>query len=156
MNFYNINFRSLALLLLPTFLRKPCLAALAVAAVAPLSELHARFMRYRSDVAWRLGHNGQVCYLRGALNDLFDPALRRITVTDTLLSHGLTLVPERRTGEPLLLPVRGSEEALLVGRRGFVLGGFDFVVSIPPGVDVTRVSASVNQFKLASKRFQIV
>ena len=37
---YDVNFKRLALLLLPTFRRRPLLAALAYAAVSPLQWLH--------------------------------------------------------------------------------------------------------------------
>ena len=153
---YNIIIKRFALLLLPPILRRERIISLLCAAVAPLSELMATFTQFRRDVDRRLRYNGQVCHLRGTLNDMFDPGLRRIRVSDTPLSSGLTLVPEREIGEPLPAPARERGMAISVGRRGFVIGGYDFVVTVPPGVDKTRVAAVTNQLKLASKRFQII
>jgi hypothetical protein len=149
---YDIDFRRLVLLLLPTFLRRPRLVAFVSALISPLSGLHPQFLRYRADTLWRLDHNSQVCYLRGALNDLLDPVERRITVLDVPPSHGLTLVPERETGQPLLMPSR-TNRAVIVGRRGFTIGGYDFMITIPAGVDADRARAVADEFKLASKRF---
>ena len=81
-NLYDVNFKRLALLLLPTFRRRPLTAAVAYAAVSPLQYLHTQFILWKQNTDYRLRHNGQVCYLRGLLNDLFDPIDRRITVTD--------------------------------------------------------------------------
>ena len=39
---YDVNFKRLALLLLPTFWRRPLFAAMAYAAVSPLQYLHTR------------------------------------------------------------------------------------------------------------------
>ena len=82
MSKYEVNIKRLALLLLPTFWRRPILATLAYAMVSPLGYLHTRFVLFRRDTVYRLTHNGQVCYLRAVLNDTFDPIERRITVTE--------------------------------------------------------------------------
>lgn len=73
MSKYEVNIKRFALLLLPTFWRKPLLATLAYAMVSPLGYLHTRFVLFRRDTVYRLTHNGQVCYLRAVLNDQFDP-----------------------------------------------------------------------------------
>ena len=71
------------------------MASLTYAAVTPLNYIHTRFLEFRKDAAYRLNHNGQVCYLRAVLNDTFDPELRRITVTDTAQNVGILLVFRR-------------------------------------------------------------
>lgn len=77
MDKYDVNFKRLALLLLPTFWRRPLFAAMAYAAVSPLQYLHTRFILWKRESDYRLEHNGQVCYLRALLNDKFDPIDRR-------------------------------------------------------------------------------
>jgi hypothetical protein len=62
----------------------------------------------------------------------------------------------REAGAPLLTGLREQEVATVIGRRGFAVGGYDFIVTIPPGVDATRAAAATREFKLASKRFIIV
>lgn len=156
---YNINFKRLALLLLPTFLRRPMMASLTYAVITPLGYIHTNFLQFCNDAAYRLNHNGQVCYLRAALNDTFDPELRRITVTDTAQNIGVMLVFQRDEDRPILVPLRDSGAVLLVNRRGFGgASGYDFVVNIPlalRGLDEARLTAVVNTYKLASKRFAI-
>ena len=82
MSVYDIKIKRLALLLLPTALRKPLVAAFMQSAVQGCSVLHGEFMRWRDDKDYRLWHNGQVCHLRAVLNDTFDHTERRITVDD--------------------------------------------------------------------------
>lgn len=159
MSKYEVNFKRFALLLLPTFWRKPILATIAYAIVSPLGYLHTRFILFRRESNYRLTHNGQVCYLRAAINDTFDPIERRITVTEEAESVGILIIHEREEEKPQLLPCR-TGKAIIINRRGF--GGTnttDFWVNIPfalyETVDITRLKAIVGSYKLASKRFSI-
>ena len=70
MSKYDVKFKRLALLLLPTFLRRPLIAAVAYASVIPVQYLYVRFIRWKQDTDYRLNNNGQVCYLRAVLNDM--------------------------------------------------------------------------------------
>ena len=157
---YDVNFKRLALLLLPTFRRRPLLAALAYAAVSPLQYLHTRFMLWRRDTDYRLLHNGQVCCLRGLLNDLFDPIDRRITVTEEVSNVGNIVLHRREAQRAVRLPARGSGRMVVLNRRGYGgVSGYDFWVNIPVAlldeIDTDRVRAVVDSYKLASKRYQI-
>lgn len=159
MSKYDVNIKRLGLLLLPTFLRRPLMASLLYAVLTPLNYLHTRFMLFRQDAAYRLGHNGQVCYLRAVLNDTFDPELRRITITDTAKNIGVLSVYLREEAQAVLVPLRATGTTLLVNRRGFGgVNGYDFVVNVPQalrGLDESRLKAVVNMYKLVSKRFAI-
>lgn len=160
MSRYDVNFKRLALLLLPTFWRKPLLATIAYAAVSPLCYIHTRFVLFRRDSVYRLTHNGQVCYLRAVLNDQFDPIERRITVTETAGDAGILMLYKREVERAQLVPTREVGRAVIVNRRGFDgINAFDFWVNIPAAlfesVDVTRLKAIVGTYKLASKRFSI-
>lgn len=157
---YDVNFRRLALLILPTFWRKPLLTAVAYASVSPITILHSGFLKFRKEKEYGLTHNGQVCYLRAVLNDNFDPAARRITITDAAASGtGVMLAYARDTGRALFLPPRDGYP-LLLNRRGYGgVSGYDFIVNIPyvleGEIDTARLKAVVNTYKLASKRFGI-
>lgn len=159
MSKYDVNIKRLGLLLLPTFLRRPMLASLLYAVLTPLSYLHTRFMLFRQDATYRLGHNGQVCYLRAVLNDLFDPEQRRISVTDTAKSVGVLFVHCREKAQAVLIRQRNEESMLLINRRGFGgASGYDFIVNVPlaiRGLDESRLRAVINTYKLVSKRFAI-
>ena len=157
---YDVNFKRLALLLLPTFRRRPLLAALAYAAVSPLQWLHTRFILWKRESDYRLEHNGQVCYLRGLLNDLFDPIDRRITVTEEVSNVGNIVLHRREVQRAVRLPARGSGRMVVLNRRGYGgVSGYDFWVNLPVAlygkVDLAQVTGVVNTYKLASKRFSI-
>ena len=111
MSKYDVKFKRLALLLLPTFLRRPLIAAVAYASVIPVQYLYVRFIRWKQDTDYRLNNNGQVCYLRAVLNDMFDPGLRRITVSDTVDNIGFITVHRRDENLEKLLPRRESGRA---------------------------------------------
>ena len=159
MSAYDVNIKRLGLLLLPTFLRRPLMTSLLYAVLTPLSYLHTRFLIFRQDAAYRLGHNGQVCDLRAVLNDTFDPELRRITVTDTAQYVGVLFVWLREEAQGMLVPHRDAGTMLLINRRGFGgVSGYDFAINIPlemRGLDESRLKAVVNTYKLVSKRFAI-
>ena len=104
MSKYDVKFKRLALLLLPTFLRRPLIAAVAYASVIPVQYLYVRFIRWKQDTDYRLNNNGQVCYLRAVLNDMFDPGLRRITVSDTVDNIGFITVHRRESREAASSP----------------------------------------------------
>jgi hypothetical protein len=160
MSKYDVNFKRLALLLLPTFWRKPLLGALTYAMVTPLNYLHTKFVLFQRATDYRLTHNGQVCYLRAVLNDRFDPIERRIAITEDTSNIWPLMLWHRSEDHSELLPMRETGRALIVNRRGFVgVNSFDFWVNIPvallEAVDVTRLRAIVDTYKLASKRFSI-
>ena len=132
MDKYDVNFKRLALLLLPTFRRRPLLAAMAYAAVSPLQYLHTRFILWKRESDYRLEHNGQVCYLRALLNDKFDPIDRRITITETVENVGFITLHKREEDAEVLVPRRGSGRILILNRRGYGgVSGYDFWVNIP-------------------------
>lgn len=158
---FNVNIKRLALLVLPTWLRRPLVGALIYAGVAPLGRLAQELRKYRSTIRYRLRHNGQVCKLRGVLNDEFDPDLRRITVEDrdsgTMIEA--SIIYRREVARWAMVPRRGSG-AVIIHREGFSgTSGYDFWVNVPDelrtaGIE-TRMRAIINTYKLASKRYTI-
>lgn len=68
---FRVEFDKWVLSLLPTLLRKKVMYALCRAAVAPIRSLYEQFVAKREAHNYALHHNGQVCYLRAALNDAF-------------------------------------------------------------------------------------
>lgn len=158
---YDVNIRRLALLLLPTFWRRPLFGAFAFALVTPVSHLHVRFMQYRQSTGYRLRHNGQVCYLRAVLNDEFDPELRRITLSDSDKADFGTVVYRRAARRPLKLPLRADSAGEKIYRREFTgAGAVDFIVGIPAAlrgrIDESRLSGVVDTYRLASMRYAVL
>lgn len=159
MGVYDIDIRRLALLLLPAALRRPLMAAFAQSAVQGVNAVRGRFMLWKEGRDCRLSYNGQVCRLRGALNDAFDPEERRIRVEDgrSASEQGQRVflrVQERHT----LLPRRAAGGAFIINRCGFSgASGRDFRIVVPVSlrgsVDEDRLAAITDTYKLASKRW---
>ena len=129
MDKYDVNFKRLALLLLPTFWRRPLFAAMAYAAVSPLQYLHTRF------ILW-------ITITETVENVGFITLHKREEDAEVL-------VPRRGSGRILILNRRGYGG----------VSGYDFWVNIPLALydklDITQVRAVVDAYKLASKRFSI-
>ncbi|MBD5230311.1 MAG: hypothetical protein HDS69_09825 [Bacteroidales bacterium] len=158
---FNVNLKRLALLTLPTWLRRPLVGALVYAGVTPLGRLLQELRSYRNTTRYRLRHNGQVCKLRGVLNDEFDPELRRIVIEDldSMENREASTVWQREAERWVMVPQRGTG-AVSIHREGFSgTSGYDFWVTLPEELrDVeteTRLRAIVNMYKLASKRYAI-
>ncbi|MDY3979016.1 MAG: hypothetical protein SOZ00_03250 [Tidjanibacter sp.] len=159
---YDINYRKLALLLLPLRLRKPLVAALLYSAIQPLRDLNIRFRTLRDAAAYSLTHNGQVCYLRAAINDAFDIDERRITITDGVIvtvSAGV-VVSRRDDDSPIMVSFRDDNTPVVVHRRGYTVNeGANFIVNIPvelkESIDTVKLSALIGKYKLVSKTYAL-
>nr|DAK17197.1 MAG TPA: hypothetical protein [Caudoviricetes sp.] len=148
---YNLNIDKLLVLLTPTFLRKPKLVAWLRTLAMPLNKLLDDFKVHRERDLYNLTHNSQVCYLRKALNDEFDPQLRRIKIEDGTRNIR-RYIYQRNVNRPLYLG-----RMFLYLRGNYIDGGVDFVVVLPRGLeyDKYRLEALVNFYKLAGKRWTI-
>lgn len=148
---YNFNIDKLLVLLTPTFLRKPKLVAWLRTLTMPLNKLLDDFKGHRERDLYNLTHNSQVCYLRKALNDEFDPQLRRIKIEDGTRNIR-RYIYQRNVNRPLYLG-----RMFLYLRGNYIDGGVDFVVVLPRGLeyDKYKLEALVNFYKLAGKRWTI-
>lgn len=151
-NIYRINFARLSLLLLPSMLRKQILAAYLRAAYSQFDFIP--FIKYREDTNYRLTHNGQVCYLRAALNDRFDAEQRRVEIGNGQAAK-FSIIYWRAQNKPFK-PTR------IIGRRGTATGAaFDFTVIVPTemygNAEIKqKITALTNEYKLAGKQFIII
>lgn len=161
-DYYRVKIKELAVLMLPTFLRKPLITALAHAAVHGMFEVYTRFIGWKEQTDYRIAHNGQICHLRAVLNDAFDPERRRIEVKDEGVRRAPNLLYLRVVDMPRLMARRRERPGQLVlNRRGFGgTGDTDFWVELPAGLltarQEERLTALVNKYKLASKRWTIM
>lgn len=155
---YEVNGGRLALLLLPTRWRRPLLGSLAQAAMSAPARLISELKTYRREKQYRMNHNGQVCRLRGVLNDEFDPTERGIEIRDEWWKPEGSKIWMRETGRSMMMPVRpGMRRIECRGYEG--TGNTDFVVLLPEGLwnktDLDRLRAIVDRYRLASRRFRI-
>lgn len=151
---YSVDFDKLGKLFLPLKLRQTKLMAWLSALMAPIVSLHYTWYQYRLSNLYKIKHTGQVCYLRGALNDTFDPSERRIYVDGSggdALKTFIYTPGEEQTKYLGKLWIRNSLE--------FADTGADFLVYVPAAIVQSQpyeLRALIDYYKLASKRYLII
>ncbi len=167
MSVFDIDFSSAGLpkYVSPVRLRQSKMLAWLQALVSPVNYLYGLFVANRTSNLYDLSHNGQVCYLQAALNDVFDNTSRRIVITDGIYVDPdfiyeviedkplyIDMVSEIGTSvipSPDPVPLYTSTETYWLGVQ--------FIVNVPhavtalPGYDVYRLHAIVDKYRLASK-----
>jgi hypothetical protein len=162
-NIFAINYRRLALLLLPTFLRRPALLAFLQAAVAPVERNHDWFLRNRKDNLYRLRMNGQVCYLRRVLNDAFPDAGGAIRIEDGVAA-GHWLYAYDKDFDPykkyLLIHDRSEGGTTFWDKSAILEGVSGFTVAVPRALrnanNDAKLRSLLNTYKLLSKSYTII
>ena len=161
MSKYNVNIAKLAIQLLPMCLRGNRMKAFVKAFVEPLKYMKDSFEDYRATKDYRLTHNSQVCYLQAALNDRFDPLLRGIKILDGDGNNEGIILHRRSEDQPLTIYERQEEKPVVMYQRNF--GGsraVTFKVQVPHRMSNRlseyELSAVVNEYKLASMRYEII
>ena len=169
---YTVNFDKWILSVLPSFLRRSLVFAILRAMCAPIKAdktgVYTRFIAARDEHLYRLTHNGQVCYLRSALNDAFGLQPRNgFTITDYTETIGEWIyakhqdmndhlyplnerlnqdLPDGETAEPAM-PILYSEEILNKEQ-------YNFIVGVPTAIystQLNKVQAIVEKYRLLSK-----
>ncbi len=150
---YKVDWDKLILLLLPTFLRKPILFGYIRALVSPIASLHYNWEQMRAANLLILSYNGQRCYLRKALNDRFDPELRRIFIAETIQAEQ-DFIYTSAEGLDVYLGTMYLEQEF-----NYVSGSVDFLISIPGAIlneKINEITALVDFYKLAGKSYKLL
>lgn len=148
---FNVNWKKLAVLLTPTFLRSELMKSWIELLMEGINEVHYNWLTFRKSNIYILAHNSQVCYLRGTLNDRFDNEQRRILIVDG------------NKYEREYIYTRGEQKPYFLGtlfiysREDYADTGVDFIVRVPSDLIYNEVEmqALIKFYKLASKRFKI-
>lgn len=152
---YDIDFDKLLKWLQPVFMRRPKWLAMLRCLAYPLSIIHASFLAFRDNIIYILSHDSTVYSIENVLNDRFDNSARRIYITDGFTKSRLYLYT-RAESKPLYL----NPAKPLYNRADYADTGVDFIVWVPTVVtvsaqDLIELTALVNRYKLAGKRFKI-
>lgn len=135
------------------------MATLTRTMVHGVASIHGDFMRWRAEKDEALRRTGQVCSLRGLLNDMFDDSYRGIKVIDTPSTEQDLLLVRKRTEENwVYVPIRPRTQ--IIERRGFGgTSGVDFQIQIPERLrqtlDMDRVAGVIDKYKLCSRRWSV-
>ncbi|MCT4698091.1 hypothetical protein [Tenacibaculum haliotis] len=150
---YSIDFYKWAVLLLITRLRKPKMIAFTKSLVAPIVNLHYEFLQRKTADEFIINHNGQVCYLRKALNDVFDADLRRIEIGDGN-QFDRQYIYTQSEQKPVFLG-----KMFLRDRTDYADTGVDFIVYVPNTIVLSRkveLDKWIHIFKKGVKRYKII
>jgi len=153
MNTYKINLSRLVVLMLPVSLRTSTFIAFLFSFVVSIQRLYVAFMNYRKDVAYRMNHNSQVCYLQAVLNDNFDFIQRRIYITDAEFEAWSKFLWKEEFDRPIMLGTYMLQSDRFIG-----VDGMDFIVHVPYALNLdrdeyARMHSLLRYYKLASKRY---
>lgn len=148
-----VDFDKLILLLLPTFLRKPRLFGYLKALVSPIASLYDRWSKMRDANLKTLSYNSQRCYMRGVLNDRYDPDERRITISNTG-NRAQDYIYTEAENLPVYLGTMFLETEF-----NYAGSTVDFLVMVPQELINTRINeivATIEFYVLAGKSYQII
>lgn len=149
---YKVDYNRLAVLMLPTFLRKPILVGYVQSLLVPIDKLFYNWSIFRNENLYKVHHNGQICKLRKALNDRFDPSERRIYIGDGNRFERQYLYT---TGEnkPRYLGIM-----FLYQNSDYADTGVDFIVYAPKEIINAlpyELKAQIEFYKSGGKRYKI-
>ena len=149
---YNVNWSRLSLLLTPTFLRNEVMKLWMALLLSPVGNVHYWWVNYRGQNIYKLAHNSQKCYLRGALNDRFDRELRRIRIDDGNAFKRKYIYTDGEEKPKYLGTI------FLYDDSDYADTGVDFIVVLPAGLlySIYEMRALIDFYRLASKRYKIV
>jgi hypothetical protein len=155
---FNINYNQLALLLLPTFLRKPVIVAYIQSLLVPIDKLYYKWSVFRVDNLYRIKHTGQVFSLRKSLNDRFDPVQRRIYITDGNF-YDTTYIYTEAEGQDVWLYTEAEAGTLYLRTEPETADtGLDFIVWVPQQVytsEIYGLKAHIDFYRAGGKRYNI-
>lgn len=156
---YNINYNRLAVLLLPTALRKVRIVSYLRALLVPVDSLYYLWKNFRVDNIYKVTHTGQVCSLRKSLNDRFDPELRRIYIGDGQQNPTTYMHTEAEYQELHINTEAEADTVWLYMESETADSGLDFIVYVPFGVAFNNkfaLYAHIDFYKAGGKRYAII
>lgn len=137
---------------LPKAIYKPLNVSFFKSCVSPIESLHYKWSVMRAENIYKLEHSGQVCYLRKALNDKFDPEQRRIYIGDANRFERFYIYT-RAENKPKYLG-----KVFLHQRSDYADTGVDFIVYVPEEIINAipfQLKSTIEFYKIGGKRYKI-
>jgi hypothetical protein len=155
---YKIDFKRFGIILLPTFLRKPVIVAFIHSMLVPIDNLYYKWSQFREDNIYKIEHTGQVCSLRGSLNDKFDPIERRIYITDGN-RYETTYIYTEAEAQDVFVNTESEDPTIWLRTEAETADtGLDFIVWVPESIYNTQIyglKAHVEFYKAGGFRYNI-
>lgn len=156
---HKIDWNILAIDQIPIALRKPSVSALAQIVLKPLNSLYYKWYNWRKENIYKLEHTGQICYLRGSLNDKFDPIDRRIYIGNGLLYDTQYIFTEAEE-QDVWLDTEEEEDTIWLRTESETADtGLDLIVYVPEAIYNTQLDglkAHIDFYKAGGKRYSIL
>lgn len=124
----------------------------------PLNDLYYKWYNWRIDNIYKLDHTSQICYLRGSLNDKFDPVLRRIWIGDGQFYDTMYIFTEAESRTVWLYTEPEDETIWLRTEPETADSDLDFIVYVPQTIYDTQIDglkAHIKFYKQGGIRYNI-
>lgn len=156
---FKIDYNKLAVLYLSTFLRKSELVSFVQTVIKPIGYLYDLWYNWRIENIYKVEHTGQICSLRGSLNDKFDPDFRRIYIGNGL-EHETFYIYTEAENQDVWLHTESEEDVIwLYTDSETADSGYDFIVWVPEELYTTQIfglRAHIDFYKTGGKNYTIL
>lgn len=127
----------------------------------PINDIYYKWYNWRIDNIYKLENTGQICYLRGSLNDKFDALERRIYIGDGLLFETTYIFTEAEEIEVHTnTEAEDNDETLWVYTEAETADSeLDFIVYVPTSIlnnELYALKAHIDFYRAAGKRYAII
>lgn len=158
---FNVDFNKFGIEQLPIKWRDAISIAYLKSLLKPIDKIYYSWTNWRIDNNYKLEHTGQVCSLRGSLNDKFDPSLRRIYIGDGQLNETTYVHTEAEYQElHTNTEAEDNDDTMYVYTEAETADtGLDFIVYVPAVIVNTEIHALIAHiefYKAGGKRYTII
>lgn len=158
---YEIDWYKYGGSMLPTKWRDSTTVAFVKVLLKPINQVYYSWYNWRIDNIYKLEHTGQICSLRGSLNDKFDPIDRRIYIGDGQTNPTTYIYTEAEDKEVYTnTEAEEREGTLFIYTEAETADtGLDFIVYVPFDIlnrEIYALKAHIEFYKAGGKRYAII
>jgi hypothetical protein len=124
----------------------------------PINNLYYKWYNWREENIYKLEHTGQVCSLRGSLNDKFDPVKRRIYIGNGQEHETFYIYTQAEHKTVWLYTETENRTIWLRTEAETADTGLDFIVYVPEEIynkEIYALKAHIEFYKAGGKRYNI-
>ena len=157
-SFFNIDFKDFANKVNNYLFRQPLFTAMLDSWMQAMNQVNAELVILRDALGFKLRFNAQIIYLTEYLNQIYDPSLKRIFITNTadiVFTYWYNKI-ELQTPVYLSNDAEGAAP-YYIDNLSELASSIDYIINIPAAVtfDADKVRSQVNQYNVAPKIYTI-
>ncbi len=158
---FDINWYKLCGEMLPTKWRDSTTVAFIKVLLKPINQIYYSWYNWRIDNLYKLEHTGQICSLRGSLNDKFDPVQRRIYIGNGQMNPTTYIYTEAEAQDVFTNTESESKQGTMYVYTEAETAdtGLDFIVYVPFEIvnrEIYALTAHIEFYKAGGKRYAII